>query len=134
VGFLIENGANVDAVDSFHQTALMVAAAAGNLGIVTALLEAGAKVGVRDQAGATALTLAIKAGQAPCALALAANPEALRGVSPLMLAAKSGNTAIINFFTSQEIGLNDVDADGVSFGFAEDTTAHSRGGRSNRSN
>jgi ankyrin repeat protein len=124
VSYLLECGANVNAFDSFHQTALMVAASGGFLEVVSALVEAGANVTIKDRLGQTALVLAIKTGNAECALVLAKIPDALRGaVCPLLLAAKTGNAALVNFFVTEEIGLNDVDSDGVFLTFSEDSTS-----------
>jgi ankyrin repeat protein len=66
------NYADVDARERMYgRTALMVAAAAGHLGVVELLIEAGSDLNVRDEEGATALSLARDYGHLHVAAKLA---------------------------------------------------------------
>ena len=61
--FLVNAGADVNAVNDAQQTALMLAASSGCLLAVKALLENGANVDVQDSLGMTAAMHALKAGR-----------------------------------------------------------------------
>ncbi len=62
---LLSNSADVEARDSLGWTALLIAAAAGQMENVTALLDAGAKVGAANDKGQTALHYAASKGNVP---------------------------------------------------------------------
>jgi len=59
IRLLIENRANVNAVDKKGRTPLVLAAIAGQIGAVEELLHADARVDVRDSEGCTALSRAV---------------------------------------------------------------------------
>ncbi len=59
---LIDDGADVNAVDCGGETALMYAAGAGRPAVVRLLLKRGAHVGTTDREGATALNYARRYG------------------------------------------------------------------------
>jgi ankyrin repeat protein len=88
-------GANVNATGGDGSTAIMYAAANGDLDLVRALLKAGADVKPRNQFGTSALTEASIIGAAPIVEALlkaGADPnfKTPNGETPLMSAARSG--------------------------------------------
>ncbi|HEX5431176.1 MAG TPA: ankyrin repeat domain-containing protein [Bryobacteraceae bacterium] len=89
-------GANVNAAGADGSTAVMYAAANGDLGLVRALIGAGANVKLENQFGTSALTEAAIIGSAPVIQALlkaGADPnfKTPNGETPLMAAARSGN-------------------------------------------
>lgn len=67
---LLRHGAEIDAVDSDQQTALLVAAKVGNLIAVQKLLEAGCAVNARASSGETALLRAVVQNNIPMCEAL----------------------------------------------------------------
>src|ERR1700730_2991445 len=89
-------GTNVNATRADDSTAVMYAAANGDLELVRALLKAGANVKLKNQFGTSALTEAAIIGSTPVIDALlkagadpnTRNPE---GETPLMAAARSGH-------------------------------------------
>ena len=56
-GILVEHGANLDAVATGGQTALMINAANGHTSLVAFLLDKGADLTIRNKAGQTVLSL-----------------------------------------------------------------------------
>ena len=97
------HGANVDAVDRWGKTALMIAAWNGHTDIVNALVGThGANVDAVDRNGWTALMRAARNGHTDTVNALAgthgANVDAVdrNGWTALMLAAENGHTDIVN--------------------------------------
>ena len=88
-------GANVNAASADGSTAIMYAAANGDLELVRALLKAGANVKPETQLGTSAITEAAIIGSAPIIQALlkaGADPnfKTPNGETPLMAAARSG--------------------------------------------
>jgi ankyrin repeat protein len=88
-------GANVNATGNDGSTAVMYAAANGDLELVRALIKAGANVKLANQFGTSALTEAAIIGSAPIVDALLkagadANFKTPDGETPLMAAARSG--------------------------------------------
>ncbi len=88
-------GANVNATGADGSTAIMYAAANGDLELVRALIKAGANVKLKNQFGTSALTEAAIIGSAPIIDALlkaGADPnfKTPDGETPLMAAARSG--------------------------------------------
>jgi len=88
-------GANVNATEADGSTAIMYAAANGDLELVRALIKAGANVKLKNQLGTSALTEAAIIGSAPIIDALlksGADPnfKTPDGETPLMAAARSG--------------------------------------------
>ena len=77
VSALLEAGAQVDASDNFGETALFVAANAGNRAIVVSLLEAGANANKKDKQHNTPLFRAAAKGYLAVAAAL------LDGATPI---------------------------------------------------
>ncbi len=89
-------GANVNAADADGSTAIMYAAANGDLELVRALIKAGADVKLKSQLGTSAITEAAIIGSAPIIDALLkagadSNFKTPDGETPLMAAARSGN-------------------------------------------
>lgn len=64
------NGADVNSLDRYGQTALMLAAHGGHLAVVQCLVRHGARLDVRAKFGLSALMLAILSGQEAVARAL----------------------------------------------------------------
>src|ERR1700731_953145 len=88
-------GPNVNATEADGSTAIMYAAANGDLELVRALIKAGANVKLKNQFGTSALTEAAIIGSAPVIDALlkaGADPNFKNptGETPLMAAARSG--------------------------------------------
>ena len=99
---------------------LQFAARAGNLDLIAALLAAGADTEYRDQNGERALLWAVNAGQIEAARMLleagapvesAADPH---GVSPLMEAARRGDTALCRLLIAEGARVNGFDAFGTT--------------------
>jgi uncharacterized protein len=89
-------GTDVNAVGADGATAIMYAAANGDLELVRALIKAGANVKLANQFGTSAITEAAIIGSAPIIDALikaGADPnfKTLNGETPLMAAARSGH-------------------------------------------
>jgi ankyrin repeat protein len=92
---LSAKGTNVNATSADGSTAIMYAAANGDLELVRALIKAGADVKLKNQFGTSALTEAAIIGSAPIIDALLkagadANFKTPDGETPLMAAARSG--------------------------------------------
>lgn len=88
-------GADVNAADGDGSTAVMYAAANGDLELVHALIKAGANVKLKNQFGTSAITEASILGNAPIIEALlkaGADPnfKTTNGETPIMAAARSG--------------------------------------------
>ena len=88
-------GANVNATEADGSTAIMYAAANGDLDVVNALIKAGANVKLKNQLGTSAITEASIIGSAPIISALlkaGADPnfKTPNAETPLMEAARSG--------------------------------------------
>jgi ankyrin repeat protein len=88
-------GANVNAADADGSTAIMYAAANGDIDLVRALIKAGANVKLKNQLGTSAITEASIIGSTPIIDALlkaGADPnfKTPDGETPLMAAARSG--------------------------------------------
>ena len=88
-------GANVNATDADGSTAIMYAAANGDLELVRVLIKAGANVKLKSQLGTSAITEAAIIGSAPIIEALlkaGADPnfKTPNAETPLMAAARSG--------------------------------------------
>lgn len=98
LGWLLENGLDVDHLDPAGRSMLGVAAGMGREAICAWLCQKGARVDLRDAAGRTPLYAAVAHGHGNCARELVgrgADPELRQGVkghgdSPLRLAAKGG--------------------------------------------
>src|SRR5215471_7148491 len=94
---LSAKGSNVNAPGADGTTAIMYAAANGDLDLVRALIKAGANVKLKNQFGTSALTEAAIIGSAPIVselLKAGADPNFRTpdGETPLMAAARSGKT------------------------------------------
>jgi uncharacterized protein len=92
---LSAKGTNVNATAADGTTAIMYAAANGDLELVSALIKAGANVKLANQFGTSALTEAAIIGSAPIIEALLkagadANFKTPNGETPLMAAARTG--------------------------------------------
>jgi ankyrin repeat protein len=94
--YLIEQGADVNRRTNIGQTALMIAAAAGQTAIVQQLVLYGADIRAEDKEKMTAVAWAITRGDFPeviarlVALGAEYNAPDLRGLTPLMRAARLG--------------------------------------------
>ena len=114
------HGANVDAVDEYGDTALMIAAWNGHTAIVNTLAGThGANVDARDRYGWTALMRAANNGHTDVVTALAgthgADVEAVNsdGKTALMFAARDGHTATVNALAGTHgANVDAVDNDG----------------------
>lgn len=100
--FLLEHGANVDAVsaDGFEQTPLNEAAHYGSTDVAALLLDHGADINARDIMGATPLEWgALYGGKNVVSLLIArgavVNAQAASGKTALHLAATAGHTEVV---------------------------------------
>lgn len=92
--------ADVNAADTTGQTALMIAAATGQAGILKELLNAGARADLQDERGRSALWHAAAAGDVAAVGALATTGSPLEGAdsngrTPLAIAAAGGHTRVV---------------------------------------
>lgn len=100
---LLSNGANPDVTDSLTRaTPLLNVAAAGDEECVALLLEAGANTEVRDAAGGglvyhTALSGNVELLKSFASLGVPVDTPDSHGVTPLMIAAAAGNSAMVGF-------------------------------------
>jgi uncharacterized protein len=104
-------GANVNATDADGSTAIMYAAANGDLDLVGALIKAGANVKLTNQFGTSALTEAAIIGSAPIIDALlkaGADPNFKNpnGETPLMAAARSGKVDAAKLLLAAGANIN----------------------------
>ena len=108
---LSAKGTNVNATRADGSTALMYAAASGDLELVRALLKAGANVKLKNQFGTSALTEAAIIGSEPVIDALlqaGADPnfKTPDGETPLMAAARSGKIEAAKALLDAGAGIN----------------------------
>lgn len=115
---LIARGADPNCRNFLSLTPLHIAAAAGQMESVRALLGAGAGVDTPSPYG-TALTFAVMANQGAIAEFLLAKgadatPARQDRITPLMLAARSGDTSLAKLFIARGNGINAKDAAGAT--------------------
>src|SRR5579863_12595 len=104
-------GANVNATGADGSTAIMYAAANGDLELVRALIKAGANVKLANQLGTSAITEAAIIGNAPIVDALikaGADPNfrTTDGETPLMEAARSGHMEAAKVLIAAKADVN----------------------------
>lgn len=104
-------GTNVNAASADGATAIMYAAANGDLELVKALIKAGADVKLKNQLGTSALTEAAIIGNAPIVDALlkaGADPnfKNFDGETPLMAAARSGKVEAAKLLLAAGADIN----------------------------
>src|SRR5579863_8402770 len=104
-------GANVNATGADGSTAIMYAAANGDLELVRALIKAGANVKLANQLGTSAITEAAIIGNAPIVDALikaGADPNfrTTDGETPLMEAARSGHMEAAKVLLAAKADVN----------------------------
>jgi ankyrin repeat protein len=104
-------GANVNATGPDGSTALMYAAANGDLELVRALIKAGANVKLANQLGTSAITEAAIIGNAPIIDALIKaggdpNFRTTDGETPLMAAARSGHMEAAKLLIAAKADVN----------------------------
>ncbi len=114
----LKKGADVNAPDQDHRTALMMAAFDGHTAIVQALLDVGAKVDLHDSLGRTALMYAAS-GSNPETVELllkyGADPNLTDGGehwTALMFAAAEGQVQIVKILMEQGADIHLADVDG----------------------
>jgi ankyrin repeat protein len=95
----IAAGADLDARDADHYTALHLSAGMGHTAVVKLLLEAGASVGAVDENGETALHLASHLGHTDiarllCDAGATVDAASASGYQPLHMAAEQGQTGV----------------------------------------
>jgi uncharacterized protein len=120
VQYLLDKGANVNAVDEEGNTALDTAVLARRVEIVRLLISRGAKVNTRDLRGFTPIASAAWAGSTQIVGILAEARADLRadthGLTPLMFAASAGNIETIQLLVKLGAPVNQLSTGG-------DTTA-----------
>lgn len=116
---LIEDGVPVDTRDGKGRTALMVAAAFGNVAAAQALIAHGADIHARDGLdGNQPLHFAAVAGRTEVAKLLLAkgvraDPRGPHDETPLHYAALYGQRRMISFLVAQGVDLNATDNNGI---------------------
>lgn len=110
----LENGGTfVDTRDKFYKTALMVAAAEGNIDLVDYLLAHGASVTAKDNFKWTPLHHACHSGQVDVVhtLLLAGadgNAQTWNGATPLMRAVQSGKIEVVRFLLECNVNVTKI--------------------------
>jgi len=112
---LIEQGADINAVDKNGQTALMRAASAGNDQMVAILITNGADIGLQDSKGNTALHYAAANDHASTTKMLINNGAIInvtnrKGQTPLELAIKNGSVYAIRVIDSGALAVVETNA------------------------
>jgi len=108
---LLEEGADVNAKDTYGFTALMTAAQKGHTEIVKLLLEKGADVNARNTSG-TALCAALRGGHTDIVKLLLekgadVNAEMIDGgTTALMMASRNGNTEVVKLLLKKGADVN----------------------------
>ena len=113
----IDQGAELDSVDQYGKTALMLAIKKGDVVCMNALLQAGATVNAVDDSGWTALTSAARIGHAAGVNALlqaGANVDATdqKSMTALMYAAQNGHAACVNALIQAGANLESSNSSG----------------------
>ncbi len=108
---LLQQRADVNALESDGSTALHYAAHRGDLAAIDLLLKAGAKATVANRYGATALSLAAANGNATVVqrlLAAGADPNTVApgGETALMTAARAGRTEVVRALIDRGANVN----------------------------
>ncbi len=112
VKYLVSQGADINAMDTYGKTALMYAAQKGQLSIVKYLIAQGADVNHKDSNGATALTDAAQFGNLEVVKYLVSkganvNDKRDNGQSALMEAVQSKNVELVKYLVSKGANIND---------------------------
>ncbi len=115
VRLLIDNGADVNAADTYDDTPLILAVASGEKSLVELLLARGAAVNSKGHEGVSALYTATIAGQNEIAELLIArgaevNAGTKTGFTPLGYAARDGNRAMAELLIAHGADMNTKDA------------------------
>jgi ankyrin repeat protein len=115
VRFLVQNGADVKAVDNFGMTALMHAAERGHLGVVEFLLEKNPDLDKVDTTNV--LTRAAEGGHLDLVRFLVQNGADVKavdnfGMTALMCAAERGHLDVVKLLVQHRADVNAVNKDG----------------------
>jgi uncharacterized protein len=107
----LAQGASVDAKAEDGTTALMLAAAANNLGLANLLVAKGAKVAAADREGVTALHVAVDRGNQGIAQLLVfkgadVNAKEKNGRTPLVIAADRGKALVVRLLLDHKADPN----------------------------
>jgi cytohesin len=113
---LIERGADVNAANRFGSTALLLAADAGRVGVVEALLQADADVNKADDDGDAPLTVAASASIATMLIERGADLNAANrfGATALLRAAQNGCADVVEALLQAGADVNKADDDGFA--------------------
>jgi len=114
--YAFENGYPVDTQDRFYKTALMHAAAAGQVDTVQFLLDNGADVNKKDNMNWTALHHAVTSGGAKVAKLLVengadVNAKTMNDATILMRAAQGSDAEVVSFLLENGAGGNKIFAE-----------------------
>ena len=118
---MLYEGVAVDQRGGFmNETALMIAARHGNLGIVRTLLEAGADINARSKYGDTALTAATHVCHSPVVEFLVNHDADANvknygyGSTPLMLAAECNDVTSVRALIKRDANINETNKKGMT--------------------
>lgn len=124
VKYLLENGANINAIDSVGDTALICAVSMGHFKVVKYLVENGADIEKRDNKKKTALRLALDRGQlkiAECLIKKGAdiNTKDNSGDTALIWASKARNTKmrntdVVEYLIKNKADVNEKNDNGLT--------------------
>lgn len=121
--FLLDKGADVDAVTAHGRSALMIASSRGATDLVDLFCRRGADVDYQTSEGKTALMEACESGNVEVVRLLLKNgasvdlrtePKETSGTSALMFAARSGNSEIIELLVGEGACVSDEDGYGLT--------------------
>ena len=105
VSCLVENGADVNARNSFENTPLMVACYNGHMNVVTYLIERGANMDLQDKQGNTVLHLAAEGGHFEIANELLAHGMSqlpnFQRLTPLLLASTKCKIDMVEYLINR---------------------------------
>ena len=116
IKLLIDNGADVNAIDDTGWTPLIIASSTKNVDVVRLLIENGADVNHIDNEGTTPISIALSNGNIEIVRSLIENGADDNYNSDMLLlhASRVGTIETVRFLIEQGVNIDAVDDDGLS--------------------